>query len=76
MQSVQTELIQGDNGESAEAGVFPFSDIDRTDMLVLIIDIRYNGKDCHRWAVAILISLLVDNNSRVPDIYAQKVAGS
>lgn len=73
---MQTELIQGDSRESAEGGVFSFTDIDRTYILVLIIDIRYNDKDCHRRAVAVFIFLRVENNSRVPDIDAQKVAGS
>ena len=57
-------------------GVFPFIDIDRAYMFALIIDIRYNNKNCPRRAGAVLIFLRVENDSRVTDIDAQKLAGS
>lgn len=72
---MRPELIQGDSRESAEAGVFPFTDIDRTYILELIIDIKYNDKNSPRRAGAVLIFLGVENDSRVPDINAQKLAG-
>lgn len=73
---MQTELIQGDSRESAEGGVFSFTDIDRTYILELIIDIKYNDKNSPRRAGAVLIFLGVENDSRVTDIDTQKLAGS
>ena len=45
-------------------------------MLALVIDIRYNEKECHRWAVADLNFLVVDYYSRIADVDAKKLAGS
>ena len=73
---MRADYIQGDSRESAEVGVFPFIDIDRTYILLLIIDIRYSYKDCHRRAVAVFIFLRIEDNSRVPDINAENLAGS
>ena len=73
---MRPELIQGDSRESSEECVFPCTDIDRTYILELIIDIRYNDKDCTRRAGAVLIFLGIDNDSRATDIDTQEFAGS
>ena len=65
---MRPEQIRGDSRESTEEGVFPFIDIDRAYMLALIIDIRYNDKNSPRRAEAYLNFLVVENDSRVPDI--------
>ena len=73
---MRADYVQGDSRESAEAGVFSFTDIDITYILELIIDIRYNDKNSPRRAGADLIFLGVENDSRVTDIDTQEFAGS
>lgn len=73
---MRPELIQGDSRESAEVGVFPFIDIDRTYIHVVIIDIRYNNKNSPRRAEAYLNFLVIQNDSRVSDIDPKNFTGS
>lgn len=73
---MQTELIQGDSRESAEEGDFPYIDIDRTYILLLIIDIRYNDKNHPRSAGADLNFLVVDYYCRIADVDAKKLTCS